>query len=125
MIDYKNVAPLTEHLTRVHGDGSKSFHAIVDCVGDDRLFRDSAGYLVPSGILISIVGAVGIIPILRSKYLPAALGGVPRRYKIMALWPDGSYAREAAKWIDSGDFKHFLTDSEYAMEDVLKVCQMC
>lgn len=67
------------------------------------------------------MGAVGAGPIVRSKLLPVALGGVPRRYKLLALWPDGIIAREVAKWVEDGHFKHFLTDSEYTIEDVVKV----
>lgn len=64
---------------------------------------------------------MGAGPIVRSKFLPVALGGVPRKYKLLALWPDGEIAREVAKWVESGDYHTFPVDSEYSMEDVVKV----
>jgi len=53
--------------------------------------------------------------------LPVALGGVPRRYKLLALWPDGAIAKEVAKWIENGEYSNFPRDSEYSMNDVIKV----
>lgn len=112
---------MTAHLAAKYGTEGKPFHAIFDCVGSDDLFRKCGGYLDKSGIFITIVGGVGAGPIMRSKLLPVALGGVPRRYKLLALWPDGAIAKEAAKWVEEGSFQHFPIDSEYAMEDAVKV----
>lgn len=75
-----------------------------------------------TGIFITIVGGVGAGPIVRSKLLPVALGGVPRRYKLLALWPDGAIAKEVAKWIENGEYSKFPRDSEYSMNDAVKVC---
>lgn len=104
------------------GADSKQFKAIFDCVGSDDLFRQCSGYLDKSGVFITIVGGVGAGPIVRSKLLPVALGGVPRKYKLLALWPDGAIAKEVAKWVENGDFHEFPIDSEYTMEDAVKVC---
>lgn len=92
-----------------------------DCVGSDELFQECAQYTDNNGLFVTIVGAVGAGPIIRSKLLPVSLGGVPRRYKLLALWPDGVIAKEVAKWVEDGVFKHFLTDSEYSIEDAVKV----
>lgn len=94
---------------------------IFDCVGSDELFQRSAKYLDKDGTFITIVGGVGAGPIVRSKLLPVALGGVPRRYKLLALWPDGAIAKEVAKWIENGEYSKFPRDSEYVMHDAIKV----
>lgn len=90
-------------------------------MGSDELFRKCGGYLDKNGVFVTIVGGVGAGPIVRSKFLPVALGGVPRKYKLLALWPDGDIAKEVAKWIDNGDYHTFPLDSEYPMEEAVKV----
>lgn len=121
VIDYKAHEDLTAHLSEAFPAGSKPFQHIFDCVGSDDLFRRCGGYLDKTGIFVTIVGGVGAGPIVRSKFLPVALGGVPRRYKLLALWPDGNIAKEVAKWVENGDYHTFPLDSEYSMEDVVKV----
>lgn len=96
-------------------------NAIFDCVGSDDLYRKCAGYLSKDGIFVTIVGAVAAVPIARSKVLPIALGGVPRRFKLLALFPDGAIAKEVAKWIEDGEYHTFPMDSEYSMDDVIQV----
>ncbi|ROW04744.1 hypothetical protein VMCG_04717 [Cytospora schulzeri] len=118
VIDYKAHDSLTAHLASTFGPNP--LQAIFDCVGSDELFQKCAQYTERNGLFITIVGAVGAGPILRSKLLPVSLGGVPRRYKLLALWPDGAIAKEVVKWVENGHFKHFLTDSEYSMEDAVK-----
>lgn len=121
IIDYKAHEPLTAYLSQTYSETSKSFQGIFDCVGSDDLFRKCAGYLDKNGIFITIVGGVGAGPIARSKLLPVALGGVPRKYKLLALWPDGAIAKEVAKWVEDGHFTQFPMDSEYSMEDAVQV----
>lgn len=122
VIDYKAHEPLTTYLSETFSDSSKAFQCVFDCVGSDELFRKCAAYLDKNGVFITIVGGVGAGPIARSKLLPVALGGVPRRYKLLALWPDGAIAKEVAKWVEEKHFTQFPMDSEYSMEDAVKVC---
>lgn len=112
---------MTAHLTDRFSTSSKPFQKILDCVGSDELFRKCGGYLDKNGIFITIVGGVGAGPIARSKLLPVSLGGVPRKFKLLALWPDGAIAKEVVKWIESGDYHTFPVDSEYSMEEAVKV----
>lgn len=121
IIDYKAHESLTSHLSQTFSESSKSFQGIFDCVGSDELFRKCGGYLHKDGVFITIVGGVGAGPIARSKLLPVSLGGVPRRYKLLALWPDGATAKEVAKWVEEGSFSKFPMDSEYSMDDAVKV----
>lgn len=109
-------------MAKEYGTDTKPFNAIFDCVGSDDLFRQCASYLDKAGIFITIVGGVGAGPIMRSKLLPEALGGIPRRYKLLALWPDGAIAKEAAKWVEEGSFTKFPIDSEYSMDKIIEVC---
>ncbi|KKY37501.1 putative alcohol dehydrogenase [Diaporthe ampelina] len=118
VIDYKAYESLVAHLT--DSFESKPMHRIFDCVGSDELFQRSAKYLDKEGLFITIVGGVGAGPIVRSRLLPVALGGVPRRYKLLALWPDGAIAKEVAKWIEDGEYSKFPRDSEYSMNDAIK-----
>lgn len=122
VIDYKAHASLTAHLSETFAQDSQAFQGVFDCVGSDELFRKCAGYLDKNGVFVTIVGGVGAGPIARSKLLPVALGGVPRKYKLLALWPDGAIAKEVAKWVEDGEFSQFPMDSEYPMEDAVKVC---
>lgn len=119
VIDYTALDSLTAHLASTFE--SSTLRAVFDCVGSDMLFQSCASYLDENGVFITIVGGVGAGPIVRSKILPVALGGVPRRYKLLALWPDGVIAKEVAKWVETGLFTQFLTDSEYSMEEAIKV----
>lgn len=119
MIDYKAYESLVAHLT--DSFESKPMDRIFDCVGSDELFQKSAKYMNKDGLFVTVVGGVGAGPIVRSKLLPVALGGVPRRYKLLALWPDGAIAKEVAKWIENGEYSKFPRDSEYSMGDAIKV----
>lgn len=123
VIDYKAYGSLTAHLTDSFSpaSSSKPFQKILDCVGSDELFRKCGGYLDKNGIFITIVGGVGAGPIARSKLLPVSLGGVPRKFKLLALWPHGAIAKEVVKWVESGDYHTFPVDSEYSMEEAVKV----
>lgn len=119
IIDYKTNDPVTGLLAQKFA--KEPVKAIFDCVGSDDLFRKCAGYLSKDGIFITIVGGVGAVPIVRSKLLPVALGGVPRRYKLLALWPDGAIAKEVVKWIEDGHYHTYPVDSEYSMDKVVEV----
>lgn len=121
VIDYTAHESLTSHLSQTFSESSNSFQGVFDCVGSDELFRRCSGYLHKDGVFITIVGGVGAGPIARSKLLPVSLGGVPRRYKLLALWPDGAIAKEVAKWVEEGLFSKFPMDSEYSFEDAVKV----
>ncbi|KAK7734032.1 zinc ion binding [Cytospora paraplurivora] len=118
VIDYTALDSLTAHLASTFE--LNTLQAVFDCVGNDMLFQSCANYLDENGVFITIVGGVGAGPIVRSKLLPVALGGVPRRYKLLALWPDGVIAKEVAKWVENGLFTNFLTDSEFSMADAIK-----
>ncbi|KAJ4415857.1 zinc ion binding [Gnomoniopsis sp. IMI 355080] len=120
VIDYKAHESLTTYLSETFSESTKAFQGVFDCVGSDDLFRKCAAYLDKNGVFITIVGGVGAGPIARSKLLPVALGGVPRKYKLLALWPDGAIAKEVAEWVQDGHFTQFPMDSEYSMEDAVK-----
>ncbi|KAK8076635.1 Zinc-type alcohol dehydrogenase-like protein C16A3.02c [Apiospora phragmitis] len=95
---------------------------VVDCVGDDALYTRSPGYLRPDGRFLSIVGGAsqGIYPFLMHQIRPVLLGGTPRHYKILGMAPSGAGAREVAGWIEKGDLREILVDSEFAMDEVLE-----
>lgn len=124
VIDYKAHEPLPAYLAgRFGGEAGEpqQLQYILDCVGSDELFRRCHGYLHEDGAFITIVGGVGRNAIMRSKLLPAAFGGTPRRFEMLSLMPGGDTAREAAKWIEAGEFRDFPMDSEYPFDQVVEV----
>ncbi|KAK6070136.1 hypothetical protein SCUP234_06894 [Seiridium cupressi] len=94
---------------------------IIDCVGDDAMFTKSPAYLQPKGKFIEIVPGrtQGMLPFIMNQLRPVYLGGTPRQYKILGLAPSGRYAHELAQWIEDGQVKEILIDSEYNMKDVV------
>ncbi|KAK7938122.1 uncharacterized protein PG986_014990 [Apiospora aurea] len=93
---------------------------VVDCVGDSELYTRSPSYLRPDGRFLSIVGgkSQGIYPFLMHQIRPVILGGTPRSYKILGMGPSGAGAREVAGWIEKGDLKEVIVDSEFTMDEV-------
>jgi len=99
------------------------FDIIFDTVGNQALFSHSPAYLKPKGQFLSIAGgrSQGVVPFVRNKMIPSILGGTPRTFKILGLNPSGEFAKEVAKWVEKGDIKQVLIDSEYSMDDAIKV----
>jgi NADPH:quinone reductase-like Zn-dependent oxidoreductase len=95
---------------------------IIDGVGDNALFTRSPEYLQPKGKFIEIVPGrtQGVYPFIMNQLRPVLLGGTPREYKILGLAPSGRYAHELAQWIEDGQVKEILIDSEYEMKDVVR-----
>ncbi|KAF3764154.1 NAD(P)-binding protein [Cryphonectria parasitica EP155] len=120
VIDYKAHDSLSSYLAQQFKPDSKPLHLILDTVGSDELFRKCSSYLDRKGAFITIVGGIGHGTILRSKLLPTILGGTPRRFEMLSLFPDGAIAKEVAKWIEDGDFHDFPVDSEYPMEQAVE-----
>lgn len=120
MVDYTAHNPLPAYLAQEYG--SRQFDFIFDCVGSHHIYVGSPAYLKPEGAFINIAGdPANAIGILAGLFLPRFLGGVPRRYKMLALSPSGDNAREVAKWVQDGLLKEILIDSEYSMDDAVKV----
>jgi len=120
-VDYKSHQPLTAHLAATYE--KEPFDFIFDTVGDQDLFSHSPKYLNPKGQLISIVGGSsnGVAPFVRNKLIPTFLGGTPRTYKILALAPNGPFAREVAGWAEKGLVKGVPIDAEFTMTQVIEV----
>lgn len=113
--------PLHAYLAKQYSE--VPFDYIFDCVGHQVLFDYSPGYLATTGKVISLVGGAshGVWPFLKNCMWPGFLGGTPRTYKILGLKPSGELQRQVVKWFDEGLIKEVPIDSEYDMEDVLKV----
>lgn len=96
---------------------------IFDCAGSQALFSHSEGYLKEKGRFISIVGgpSQGVVPYVRNKLRPVFLGGVPRAYDLLLLLPSGKTATQIAQWVSEGVVREAVVDSEFEMEDVIKV----
>ena len=80
-------------------------------------------YLKSTGLFLNIVGGAseGVVPWVKGTLWPKFLGGTPRRYKILGLVPGGNLQREVVRWVNEELIKEVVIDSEYEMEDVIKV----
>lgn len=106
---------------RFGGEGRLDF--VLDCAGGQRLFERSVGFLKEGGRFVSIVGgrSQGVVPFVRNKLRPVVLGGTPRRYDLLAMMPSGEQAEVMKGWMEKGVVKEVPVDSEWAMEDAVKV----
>ncbi|KAK3681724.1 hypothetical protein B0T22DRAFT_387711 [Podospora appendiculata] len=120
VIDYKVHDPVENFLIEKFKD--EPFDIIFDCVGGDPLYTQSPKYLKPGCKFITIVGgpSQGIIPFIKHKLRPVFLGGTPRPFHLLGLSPAGTFARQAAKWVDEGLIKEAPIDSEYTLEEVVQ-----
>ncbi|KAK3322961.1 zinc alcohol dehydrogenase [Apodospora peruviana] len=119
-IDYNAHDPLETFVAEKFEGGQLDI--IFDCAGSQPLYSNSPRYLKPQGKFISIVGGrtQGIVPYVRNKLRPVFLGGTPREFQLLGLFPAGVYARQAAKWVDEGVIKEAPIDSEFPMEEVVQ-----
>ena len=132
MIDYKLHSRLHERLAERYS--SKPFNLIIDVVGvEDTLYFESPRYLAQEGIFLlggkmNLIhdggGLLGILSFLVVLYLrmrwPVVLGGTPRTL----LFHSGNITQDSMQHlpelIQNGHLRG-VVDSEWAMEDVLKV----
>jgi NADPH:quinone reductase-like Zn-dependent oxidoreductase len=122
VVDYTAHQPLHEYLGKEYAE--RPFDVILDCIGVRGLYEHCPKYLKPGGKYVN-VGA-GSIPRtlwmhLKTALLPTWLGGVPRPYKPVMAAATGEQQREVIRWFDEGLVKRIPIDSEYSMEDALKV----
>jgi len=119
-VDYTAHESLFDHLaSMVSEPGSAPFDAIVDCVGNPALYRNSPKYLKPEGQVTSIAGGFG--QKLKFNYQPVMLGGTPRKYNSLINQTSGALAQETADWFEKGVFKEVVVDSTFDMKDALEV----
>ncbi|KAH7125895.1 zinc alcohol dehydrogenase [Dactylonectria macrodidyma] len=116
VIDYTAHKSLYTHLSTSYKD--EPFDAIIDCVGDQTLFKKSPGYLKSEGKFLCIAG--GPLSGITLKILPVMLGGTSRTYMQVMNSPSGSNAREVASWVEKGMIKEVTIDSTFDMTDAIK-----
>lgn len=133
VIDYRSHPRLHEYLAEHYS--SKPFNVIIDVAGADELLYDkSPAYLTPDGMFVAAGkmsvthGGGGILSILyfllsfnvRASW-PVSLGGIPRR----GIFHSGNVVQSSMQklpaLIEAGHIRG-LVDSEWAMEDAIKVC---
>ncbi|KAI0112377.1 zinc alcohol dehydrogenase [Nemania sp. FL0031] len=122
VVDYTAHDDLYEHLSSlVTSPESRPFDAIIDCVGDDRLYYRSPGYLKVDGTYHSIErGPFGFITQFKFNHWPVLFGGIPRTYSGVFSNPAGSSAREVVNWFKKDCIKEVPIDSIFQMDDALK-----
>ncbi|CAM1507955.1 Fc.00g048030.m01.CDS01 [Cosmosporella sp. VM-42] len=115
VIDYTAHDSLYDHLSTRFGDAS--FDTIIDCIGNQTLYKRCSGYLKPEGKILSIGGGM-MLPI-RAK-LPVILGGTPRSFSRVNNSPSGAGAKEVGSWLKSGWIKEIPIDSRFDMTDAVQ-----
>ncbi|KAK7414933.1 zinc ion binding [Neonectria punicea] len=113
VIDYTAHNSLYDHLSNRFGDAP--FDTILDCIGNETLYKRCPGYLKPKGKVLSIAG--GLLPMPR---LPVILGGTPRAFLHVNNSPAGARAKEAATWFNKGWIKEVPIDSRFGMDDAVE-----
>ncbi|KPM36726.1 hypothetical protein AK830_g9852 [Neonectria ditissima] len=112
VIDYTAHDSLYDHLSARFGD--ESFDTILDCIGNQTLYKRCPGYLKPNGKVLSIAG--GFMSLVNAK-LPVILGGTPRAYLRVNNSPSDARAKETSEWFDNGWINEVPIDSRYEMDD--------
>ncbi|KAL6406665.1 hypothetical protein AUP68_09466 [Ilyonectria robusta] len=116
VIDYTAHKSLYDHLITTYKDNP--FDTIIDCIGDETLYKKCPGYLKPDGKFLSIAG--GLMTGIKFKMLPAMLGGTKRTYLHVMNAPSGTGAKEVAGWVDKGWIKQVMIDSTFDMENAIE-----
>ncbi|KAF7563243.1 hypothetical protein G7046_g849 [Stylonectria norvegica] len=116
VIDYTIHDSLYEYLRNTFR--TQPFDAILDCVGDDKLYKESTEYLKPGKGFYTI----GSDPLIGLKYkiLPFMMGGGPRPFHAVMNSPSGRGAKEAAEWFNKGLVKEVPIDSTFEMGEADK-----
>ncbi|KAI0433755.1 zinc alcohol dehydrogenase [Xylaria sp. FL1042] len=122
VVDYTAYDDLYGHLSFLTTSvGNRPFDAIFDCVGDDKLYYCSPGYLKADGKYHSIErGPFGFIAQFKFNHWPVLLGGISRTYSSVFSNPSGSSAREVVNWFQQGCIKEVPVDSVFELEDAIK-----
>ncbi|KAI1356105.1 zinc alcohol dehydrogenase [Xylaria sp. FL0043] len=122
VVDYTAHDDLYGHISSLtKSSGNRPFDAIFDCVGDDKLYYRSPGYLKTDGKYHSIErGPFGFITQFKFNHWPVLLGGIPRTYSSVFSNPSGSSAREVVSWFERGCIKEVPIDSVFELKDALK-----
>lgn len=104
--------------------GAHPFDFILDTIGKQDLFVHSPQYLKPAGCFVNVGVFEGpVITQLRSMlniWLPQFLGGIPRRYSMISVMPNGEKAAYLARMVQEGQLK-LVVDDVIPFEDVLEV----
>jgi NADPH:quinone reductase-like Zn-dependent oxidoreductase len=95
------------------------FDAIIDCVGNEELYRQSSAYLEQGGRFLTIAAN----PLLSLKYpfLPVLFGGIPRSYTHVMGKTGGAAAQEVAEWFEKGLVNTVPIDSIVEMDQAAQV----
>ncbi|KAJ6625978.1 hypothetical protein B0H10DRAFT_1999753 [Mycena sp. CBHHK59/15] len=121
IVDYRAHKPLHAFLATAYG--AQPFDYILDTIGTQALFAHAPAYLTPAGALINVGNFEGplltIWRALLNTYLPCALGGVPRTYKMISTTPTGAKAAVLARMAQEGALR-VVVDDVVAFEDVLQ-----
>lgn len=123
VVDYTKAEGGVEAVLEGRYGGEKRFDFVLDCAGGQRLYERSVCFLKEEGRFMSIVGgrSQGVVPFVRNKLRPVVLGGTPRRYDLLAMMPSGEQAEVMKGWMETGVVKEVPVDSEWPMEDAVKV----
>lgn len=137
VIDYTQHPNLDKVLARDHA--AQPFDLVIDIAGtDDALYQQSPLYLTAKGLFVfagkvelghgperSVASTLsGLLYFMLQcsikAWRPTLLGGVPRRCVLISAQVDAPSMEQIQKYVDDGSLQGHV-DSEWAMEDLLKV----
>ncbi|KAI1324687.1 zinc alcohol dehydrogenase [Xylariaceae sp. FL0255] len=120
VIDYTAHSSVYDHLTSKAAAGNL-YDCIIDCVGDDKLYYRSPGYLKPEGKCICIArGPRGFVYSFVFNHWPLVFGGIPRKYMTIMSGPSGSSARQVVEMFEKGWIKEVPVDTVFPMSDAVE-----
>jgi NADPH:quinone reductase-like Zn-dependent oxidoreductase len=120
IVDYTAAVPAIDALTAsASSSNGELFDAIIDCVGNDEIFYESIAYLKSDGRFLTIAG--NPLSGLKNRFLPVALGGVPRSYTSIMGQMGGAAAQEVAAWFEKGLITSISADSIFEMDQAAQV----
>lgn len=121
VVDYTSTVSTFDALASLSSSSNDAapFDAIIDCVGNEQLYRQSPAYLKPAGRFLTIAGS----PLLSFKYpfLPVSLGGIPRSYTHVMGKTGGAAAQEVVDWFKKGLISNVPIDSIVEMDEAVQV----
>jgi NADPH:quinone reductase-like Zn-dependent oxidoreductase len=122
VIDYRVHSPLTAYLGEQYS--SEPFDAILDTIGIQKLYTESAAYLKPDGIFVNVGAMEGIMSFLcsttKNLLVPKFLGGTPRKFILQQTNPNPERLQYLVRLVEEGKLK-VVIDTVFEMEDALKV----
>ncbi|GAA5887334.1 hypothetical protein JCM5296_007102 [Sporobolomyces johnsonii] len=129
VLDYK-ASPLPQQLEGLVYEDKKPFDIILDTVGIPELYHKCPKYLAKGGLYLDLVVphntqgspaeiVFAVFTMCARLARPTWLGGVPRKYKFVAMRPKAEHRDEMVEFLKAGTLRP-IVDEVFPFEDALK-----